>query len=384
MQSEIDAGLDAFRAGNMRDAYARLKAAGEAAPLSDEAQLAFAYAARSVEDFDTALNAVDRFLEKNPSHPDATLIKADAFKGLGKTRFAAGFYRAFVAAAQNMQTMPAHLQSEVARAQQECNAAATAYQDFLQEKIAAAGFDLGDGASRIGQAVDIMLGKKTIYSQSPSKFYFPELPQRQYYDTSEFDWVPEIIAQAGVIKEELAALVAADEEFDPYVKHNVNVPKISSMGQQLLGRTDWSAYHFYQDSEPQAEHMARCPKTLEILKAAPVPSISTVSPSVLFSKLKAGAHIPPHAGVSNARLICHLPLITPQGCWLRVGNQVREWRDGEMLIFDDTMEHEAMNPTGETRIVLLFDIWRPELNEDERRLVETVFDAVGSYQNDPA
>ena len=63
----------------------------------------------------------------------------------------------------------------------------------------------------------------------------------------------------------------------------------------------------------------------------------------------------------NSRVICHLPLIVPKGCWLRVGNDTREWEEGKLLIFDDSIEHEARNPTGEFRIILLFDVWRPEL-----------------------
>ena len=45
--------------------------------------------------------------------------------------------------------------------------------------------------------------------------------------------------------------------------------------------------------------------------------------------------IPPHTGVTNARLIVHLPLFVPEGCWFRVGNEKREWVPGQALIFDD-------------------------------------------------
>jgi hypothetical protein len=37
------------------------------------------------------------------------------------------------------------------------------------------------------------------------------------------------------------------------------------------------------------------------------------------------------------------------------------------------MEHEAWNESGEDRVVLIFDIWRPELSEKERREVSTLF-----------
>jgi aspartyl/asparaginyl beta-hydroxylase (cupin superfamily) len=75
----------------------------------------------------------------------------------------------------------------------------------------------------------------------------------------------------------------------------------------------------------------------------------------------------------NCRLICHLPLIVPPDCRFRVGNEVREWEEGKLLIFDDTIEHEAWNESDEDRIVLIFDIWRPELTEQERFELTALF-----------
>jgi aspartyl/asparaginyl beta-hydroxylase (cupin superfamily) len=85
----------------------------------------------------------------------------------------------------------------------------------------------------------------------------------------------------------------------------------------------------------------------------------------------------------NSRLICHLPLIVPKGCWLRVGNETREWEEGKLLIFDDSIEHEAMNPTGELRIILLFDIWRPEVGEEERAAISAIFDEIDKFRGLP-
>ena len=86
----------------------------------------------------------------------------------------------------------------------------------------------------------------------------------------------------------------------------------------------------------------------------------------MFSLLAPHTHIPPHTGINNARLVCHLPLIVPEGCWFRVGSQTRQWEPGKLLIFDDTIEHEAMNPSDHLRVVLIFDIWHPALDEQER------------------
>ena len=85
--------------------------------------------------------------------------------------------------------------------------------------------------------------------------------------------------------------------------------------------------------------------------------------------------IPPHVGVTNSRLVCHLPLIVPDGCWFRVGAETRHWHPGEAFVFDDTIEHEAMNPSNELRIVFIFDIWHPDLSTVEREAVTALIEA---------
>jgi aspartyl/asparaginyl beta-hydroxylase (cupin superfamily) len=119
------------------------------------------------------------------------------------------------------------------------------------------------------------------------------------------------------------------------------------------------------------------------LEKVPLSRIGSRTPAVLFSRLEPGAHIPPHTGLLNCRLICHLPLIVPKGCWLRVGNETREWEEGKLLIFDDSIEHEAKNPAEDLRIILLFDVWRPELGEEERAAISSIFEAIDRFQGVP-
>ena len=69
----------------------------------------------------------------------------------------------------------------------------------------------------------------------------------------------------------------------------------------------------------------------------------------------------------------------PEKCVFRVGNEVREWRQGTAWLFDDTIEHEAWNGSDQTRVILLFDVWRPELAPEERRLVIALFEAIDAY-----
>ena len=81
------------------------------------------------------------------------------------------------------------------------------------------------------------------------------------------------------------------------------------------------------------------------------------TPSILFSLLRPGMHIAPHHGFMNARYICHLPLIVPEGCAMRVGSQTRAWTEGHACLFDDSIEHEAWNKHPDRlRVVLIFDV----------------------------
>ncbi len=78
-------------------------------------------------------------------------------------------------------------------------------------------------------------------------------------------------------------------------------------------------------------------------------------------------------------MICHLPLIVPPGCGLRVGSETREWVEGKAWVFDDSIEHEAWNNSDQTRVILLFEAWRPELSAKERELVTAMFGAIDDY-----
>ena len=66
-------------------------------------------------------------------------------------------------------------------------------------------------------------------------------------------------------------------------------------------------------------------------------------------------------------------------CRLRVDNDVRDVVAGKVIIFDDSIEREAWNNSAETRVVLLFKIWWPELDLAERAALTAMFETIRSY-----
>ncbi|WP_321489671.1 aspartyl/asparaginyl beta-hydroxylase domain-containing protein [uncultured Hyphomonas sp.] len=326
--------------------------------------------------FEDAANLLLSVLKQAPHDLGSLLLLGDVRHAAGKTQDASRAYTAAMQAMQlgNGQVAPGYQQG-VQRAQARLAEYARGYDAFIESELPKA-----KRSKRFDQSVDILLGKSGIYLQQPTKYYFPGLPQIQFYDTSEFDWVSGLEAKTADIKRELMAVLSDHAAFKPYLERDNSQPNVKS--HELVGNDDWSAFYLWKDGERVEENCARCPVTAAAFDNIPLDRLPGQAPSVLFSLLKPGAQIPPHHGLINTRLICHLPVLVPGPAWLRVGNEVHHWQEGKVCIFDDSVEHEAKNEADQTRVVLLFDIWRPELSLQEREEVTKFLGAISAYSGE--
>lgn len=153
-----------------------------------------------------------------------------------------------------------------------------------------------------------------------------------------FDFVTGLESEHAAIRDECLALPG--DAYEPWVQR------------EMYGQ-GWSVYGLVAFGTRIEPALAQCPVTARAI--AKIPGLTTAG----FSRLEPGAHIEPHVGWVTTVYRAHLGLVVPQGCALRVGNETRPWREGETLIFDDTVTHEAWNRSEEVRIVLLFDFVRP-------------------------
>lgn len=361
-----------LQAGDARSSLtllAQLRDQGIALP--PQADWLEARAASLTADVARESTALMRILDRDRRDIPAMLAMGQLKAGAGDVRSAASWYRAAVNQAAKIQ-VPQALHAGLAHAQRYCQDS----QNRLAEEFAAAldGTGLGAGGSpALKHAVDLLYGRSEIYLQQPSMFYYPGLPQRSFYERGEFDWVADIEAQSVTLRDEYLALLGRhDQPFAPYVRRSADRPASSS---PLLEDESWGAAYLWQAGEPTALS-AHCPQTMAALDVAPLPHVVGRSPMALYSRLKPGTHIAPHHGLLNTRLICHLPLIVPEGCALRCGHETRQWQFGKMLIFDDSVEHEAWNQGSSDRTILLFEIWRPEIPEEDRHQLAKLFAAI--------
>jgi aspartyl/asparaginyl beta-hydroxylase (cupin superfamily) len=377
IDDDLRAGAEALRRGEAvraREHFSRLLASGRN-PTS--ALLGLAHACSALNDRPGRTAAIDRLLSIEPRNIRGLILKADDLAAAGDVRSATSFYLAAIRGAPPVEQLPSEVAAELRRAQQICDGYAAHYQSYIVNQLAERGFDPARSSPRFAQSVDIVLGRKRIFVQEPRYYYFPALPQIQFYERAEFPWLSQLERATPAIREELQAVLSEPGSFAPYVQGHANRPSKEEAG--MLNNPAWSAFYLCKDGEIVGDNARRCPRTMAALADVPLARVAKRSPSILFSLLRPGAHIPAHNGLVNTRLICHLPLIVPEGCSFRVGNETRSWVEGEAWLFDDTIEHEAWNRSAHTRVILLFDVWRPELSNEERALVSALFEAIDAH-----
>jgi hypothetical protein len=378
LEAEARRGIAALQAGdfsNARDAFASVTASDDASP---QAWLFLAQACEGMDDRTALQIALDQVLSTDPTNPFALLMKGDLFARNGDDRASMSFYRMGLRRAADLDRLPGDLPVRVQRAEAAVAAGEARFESELNRSLSERGIETLP--PRFAEALAIANGKQRVYLQEPTSFYFPGLPQMPWYPRELFPWIAELEAAVPAMRAEVEQVLAEDQGIEPYVQTEA---ERASRGHSLLNDARWSAFHLYRNGELVEDNAMRVPLIMRLLDVLPIPRIRRRSPMALISILKPGTHIPPHHGMINTRLICHVPLVAETGCRLRAGAETRDVVEGRAMIFDDSFEHEAWNDGDAVRAVLLFEIWRPEISDDEKVALTAMFEAVTGYDAPP-
>jgi aspartyl/asparaginyl beta-hydroxylase (cupin superfamily) len=173
--------------------------------------------------------------------------------------------------------------------------------------------------------------------------------KKTFFEPESFSWVPAIESDWLAIRGELEPLLARRDDIP-------NFQDISEAQKALTEGDQWKTFWFYAYGQKAEENCAQCPETVRILQR--IPGMK----SAMFSILSPRKHIPEHRGMYKGVLRYHLGLVIPGpegSCRIRVGNDVRSWREGKSMIFDDSHPHEVWNECDSYRVVLFVDFARP-------------------------
>lgn len=199
-------------------------------------------------------------------------------------------------------------------------------------------------------------------------------PNKPYLDASHFPEMQLIRDNWRVFREEGMRL-RAEGATHGAVSDNTDIAFDS------FYRRGWTSFYitWYGHPLPSAERL--CPKSVELLRQVP-----TVK-GALFANLPAGAFLGRHRDPFAGFVRYQVALDTPNSddCWIEVDGQRRSWRDGEVMVFDETYVHEVRNETDKDRLVLFCDVERPvaaPMRPINRLFLKLVMGSSGT-QNEP-
>ncbi|HET7923004.1 MAG TPA: aspartyl/asparaginyl beta-hydroxylase domain-containing protein [Gammaproteobacteria bacterium] len=343
-------------------------------------------ALRAVGAFDEALASFDAALANQPEFPVALLNKGALLEQMGQGGQAVPVYLEALAQADKAgllanRDMPAGIRTLLQRAS---SLTREARMNWIHEVLAPVRARYpAEALARVDRCLAQHFSGTPAVSpdpmQKPTFLTFPDIPARAWFERSEFPWLETVERQFPAIRAELMEVLRGDEGFRPFVDIDKSHPG-AAYWEGVNQSPSWNAFFFYRDGERFEDNCRRCPVTAAALDAMPINRVADHSPEAFFSVLKPGAHIPPHTGVVNIRLVTHLPLVIPPDCSLRVGNETRSWKEGECIVFDDTFEHEAWNRSDRTRVVLIFDIWNPYLTPPEQDAMRAVIEGLSAFR----
>nr|CCA25777.1 aspartyl/Asparaginyl betahydroxylase putative [Albugo laibachii Nc14] len=220
-------------------------------------------------------------------------------------------------------------------------------------------------------------GQRRSKHTSPWQLGCPEiiplLQSRPIWKTSNLPWVESLESSFAVIKEELLGL-QSKQGFQPYRAPSLdNDNQVSDkLGTAAHDRGEWNVFYLFLHNVDFSMNRSLCPQTVAIIE-----SIESQYDHAFFSALAPHTHVKKHNGPTNKKLRCHLPLVVQKDqCRIRVGDELIKVEEGKCLVFDDSFEHEAWNDDPDhSRIVLIVDVWHPDLTREERRFFNFVRNA---------
>lgn len=172
---------------------------------------------------------------------------------------------------------------------------------------------------------------------------------RPVFDNRDFPWTFLLESNYPSIRAEFEKVRAFQEQF----------PSLQQIQreQEVLNQDDrWRTFFLYGFGIKVTRNCEMCPVTTALLEQ--IPDMKTA----FFSVLSPGKHIPAHKGIFKGIIRSHLGIIIPGktgDCRMRIENGEIHWKEGQMVVFDDTYDHEVWNDTDKTRVVLLIDVVRP-------------------------
>ncbi|XP_029839762.4 aspartyl/asparaginyl beta-hydroxylase, partial [Ixodes scapularis] len=222
-------------------------------------------------------------------------------------------------------------------------------------------FHLGDALARTGQSKKAL----SIYKEGVKEGLFYSVYQRSLYNVDGLKaqpwWDAKETSYAAAIRELERNWVDIKNEALSLMNDKGFQPE----SENLRDSGDWKQFEIYARGRRIEKNCRLAPKTCALIARMP-DAAGCKRGQVKFSLMHPGTHVWAHTGPTNCRLRAHLGLVVPPRVRIRVANETREWKEGKVLVFDDSFEHEVWHEGDRFRLVLIVDFWHPELTAAQK------------------
>ena len=363
--SEAD---QALARGDVRQAASLLELAGQRG-RDASTLLRLATVRRSIGDLPGAAQAAAAAVELAPRNFVMSLLLGSLREATGALHASERAYRvACEFAPVDLSFQPA-VAKQLRRARAKVDAVARWRRRLFEWQPQAGSVLTADEERRLRQFRSNILDNLDAGATAPPLFLVPGIRARKYFDESDFAGIAEVAAATDAMRQEFLALIESP---------GINVTADASGNHDAESTSPsggkWSMIPLMRNGVVVEKFAARCPMTTAVARFLDQPKLGLISPNLYFSILEPGSRIPPHIGITSARAIAHFPLIVPADCGFRVGGETRRWEVGRPMVFDDMTMHEAWNESSSMRVIVIADLWRPELSPAIRTEVEALMD----------
>lgn len=184
--------------------------------------------------------------------------------------------------------------------------------------------------------------------------YCGHLPDR--LAPTRLPWAAEVAAAWPRMKDEVIAYLDAGSM--PHTAEVSGLDPDSDEGRASVpaDRGAWRTVVLQFFGEWIEENCTHFPRTVHAVR-----SLKGMT-SIGFTALDPHSHIAAHSGPNQGALRFQLPIVVPGppgSCRIRVGAEMVEWHEGEAVLFDLSVDHEAWNDSDDVRVLLMIEVPMP-------------------------
>ncbi|GLV43167.1 Aspartyl beta-hydroxylase [Carabus blaptoides fortunei] len=224
-------------------------------------------------------------------------------------------------------------------------------------------FHLGDALTRLGQTKEAI----KVYEDGVTHKVFLSKYQRSLYNVNRLTAKPWWSASGTAYSRFFHLLKTNWKTIRDEGVALLNEKKyFVEETEDLRDTGKWAQFELFTRGFKLLNNCKKCPETCKIIESFP-DARDCKRGQVKFSVMHPGTHVWPHCGPTNSRLRAHLGLIIPSDTCIRVAEEIRYWKEGEVILFDDSFEHEVWHNGSDIRLILIIDVWHPELTDSEKR-----------------